>query len=94
MSLAEVDVRVEGASLPALLQPADPARCCYADGWPHVSDTSHTQQTAHVRLLKTVAPNAAMVKLALFTIDSDFNAVARREARGSRLGSLPSLDLA
>jgi hypothetical protein len=52
LSLAEVDVRVEGASLPALLQLADPARCCYADGWPHVSDTSHTQQTAHVRLLQ------------------------------------------
>jgi len=35
-----------------------------------------------------------MVKPALFASDSDFNAVARREARGSRVGSLPPLDLA
>jgi hypothetical protein len=84
-SLAEVDVRLGGASLSALLQRTYPARYRYADRWPHVSDTSHTPKTAHAQLRGNRA-SLAMARVALFAIDGDFSAVAvARRAAADRL---------
>ena len=77
----------------ALLQWTDPATHCYADTWPHVSDTSHKQRTRTYNC-RGKAQNIAMLRLAFFAIDSDFNCVARREAAGGEVGLLPPLELA
>jgi len=68
----------------ALLQWTDPATHCYADTWPHVSDTSHKQRT-RTHNCRGKAQNIAMLRLALFAIDSDFNCVARARPPAAKL---------